>query len=155
MVPSCSKWTTQKLTYTCQQCSNISQRSNNYTSKKQHQIRKELVKCWECNSPHYASTFPNQKKTVSNIHTIQEEMSVGDLVRTMPRINASLENRQANYQTSMVEVEGKINQIPISILIDTIASLSYISNLVEKRKLSVEKFARSWLVQLGTGAKRK
>ena len=54
-------------------------------------------------------------------------MIVGDLARTMPRINATLENRQANYQTSMVEVEGKINQIPISILIDLGASLSYIS----------------------------
>ena len=56
----------------------------------------------------------------------------------------------------MVEVEGKINQIPISILIDPRASLSYISpNLVEKCKLSVENFARSWLVQLAIGAKKK
>ena len=47
----------------------------------------------------------------------------------------------------MVEVEGKINQTPISILIDPGASLSYISpSLVENCKLSVEKFARSWLV---------
>ena len=71
-------------------------------------------------------------------------MIIGDLARTMPKINAALENRQEDYQTSMVEVEGKINQIPISILIDLGASLSYISpNLVEKCKLSVEKFARS------------
>ena len=74
----------------------------------------------------------------------------------MPRINAALENRQEDYQTSMVEVEGKINQIPISILIDQGDSLSYISpNLVEKCKLQVEKFTSSWLVQLATGAKRK
>ena len=67
------------------------------------------------------------------MHTIQEKMTVGDLARTMPRINAALENRQADYQTSMVEVEGKINQTPIAILIDLGASLSYISpNLVEK-----------------------
>ena len=83
-------------------------------------------------------------------------MIVGDIVRTMPRINATLEDRQADYQTSMVEVEGKINQIPISILIDPEAILSYISpNLVEKCKLLVEKFERSCLVQLATGAKRK
>ena len=83
-------------------------------------------------------------------------MTVGDLVRTMLRINAALENRQANYQTSIVEVEGKINQIPISILTDLGASLSYIStNLVEKCKLPIEKFAISWLVQLAIGAKRK
>ena len=63
--------------------------------------------------------------------SLQEEMTVGDLARTMPRINAALENQQVDYQTSMVEVEGNINQIPISILIDLGASLSYISpNLV-------------------------
>ena len=71
-------------------------------------------------------------------------MIVGDLARTMPRINATLENWQANYQNSMVEVEGKINQIPISILIDPGSSLSCISpNLVEQCKFLVEKFARS------------
>ena len=79
-------------------------------------------------------------------------MSVGDLARTMPRINIALEKRKADYQTSMVEMEGKLNQIPI----DPWASLSYISpNLVEKCKLSVEMFAKYWLVQLATGAKRK
>ena len=74
----------------------------------------------------------------------------------MPKINAALENWQADYQTSMVEVEGKINQIPIYILIDPRAGLSYISpNLVEKCKIPVEKFASSSLVKLATGAKRK
>ena len=83
-------------------------------------------------------------------------MTVGDLARGMPRINAVLENRQVDNQTSMVEVEGKMNQIPISILIDPGASLSYVSpSLVEKCKLPVEKFSKSWLVQLATRAKRK
>ena len=72
-------------------------------------------------------------------------MTVGDLARTMDRIYAALENRQVDYQTSMVEVEGKLNQIPISILIDPGSSLIYISpDLVEKCKLSIEKFAKSW-----------
>ena len=74
----------------------------------------------------------------------------------MPKINAALENRQAEYQTSMVEVEGMINHSPATILIDPGASLSYIApKLVEKFKLSVENFENSWLVQLATGAKRK
>ena len=106
--------------------------------------------------PHYALVCPNRKKPNSNIHTVQDEMTVGEFARTMPRINAALENRQADYQTSMVEVEGKLNQTPISILIDPGAILSYVSpDLVEKCKLSVENFAKSWLVQLATGAKRK
>ena len=74
----------------------------------------------------------------------------------MPRISAVLENRQADYQTSMVEVEGMVNQTPVTILIDPGASLSYISpQIVEKCKLTVEKFDSSWLVQLATGEKRK
>ena len=60
------------------------------------------------------------------------------------------------YQTSMVEVEGIINQTPVTILIDPGASISYIApKMVEKCKLPVEKFENSWLVQLATGAKRK
>ena len=74
----------------------------------------------------------------------------------MPRINVALENRQAEYQTSMVEVEGMINHTPVTILIDPGASLSYIApQIVEKCKLSIDKFENSWLVQLATCAKRR
>ena len=59
---------------------------SNYTKKFE---QKEPIKCWECNGLYYASVCPNQKNTVSNIHTIQEEMTVGDLARTMPGINAA------------------------------------------------------------------
>jgi hypothetical protein len=47
-----------------------------------------------------------------------------------------LENRQADHQASMVEVEGMLNNQPISILIDPGASLSYVSpKIVEICKL--------------------
>ena len=83
-------------------------------------------------------------------------MTIGELARTMPRINVALENRQADYQNSMMEVEGMINQTSVTILIDPGASLSYIApKMVEKCKLFVEKFENSWLVQLAIGAKRK
>ena len=63
-------------------------------------------------------------------------MTVGDLARGISRINAALENRQVDYQTSMVEVEGKLNQTPISILIEPGASLSYVSpSLVENLEI--------------------
>jgi hypothetical protein len=67
-----------------------------------------------------------------------------------------LENRQADHQASMVEVEGMLNNQPISILIDPGASLSYVSpKLVEICKLQKEKFEKAWLVQLAIGTKRK
>ena len=110
----------------------------NFTKSFEH---KKPIKCWECNGPHYASVCPNRKKTGNNIHTIHDEMTVGELARTMPRINVALENRQAEYHTSMVEVEGMINQIHVTILIDLGASISYIApQIVEKRKLYVDKF---------------
>ena len=92
--------------------------ANNHSNCTKNFEQKKPIKCWECNGPHYASIFPNRKKTISNIHTIQEEMNVGDLAEKMARINVALENRQTYYQNSMVELEGKINQIHISILID-------------------------------------
>ena len=46
---------------------------------------------------------------------------------SMRRICAVLENCQADYETSMVEIEDMINNEPISILIDPGASLCYIS----------------------------
>ena len=67
--------------------------ANNHGNFTKSFERKELVKCWECNGPHYASVCPNRKKTVSNIHIVQEEMTVGELARSMPRINATLENQ--------------------------------------------------------------
>ena len=56
----------------------------------------------------------------------------------------------------MVEMEGKISDLPITVLIDPGASLSYISpKIVEKCNLKPEKFQQSWLIQLATGTKRK
>ena len=56
----------------------------------------------------------------------------------------------------MVEVEGMINNQPISILIDPGASPSYIyPRIVDLCNLVPEKFDKSWLVQLATCTKRK
>ena len=74
----------------------------------------------------------------------------------MPRIYTALENRHAEYETSMVKIEGMINNQPISILIDPGVILSYISPIiVELWKLVREKFDKLWLVQLVIGTKRK
>ena len=62
---------------------------------------------------------------------------------SVPRISDALENRQANHQPSMVEIEGMIKSQPISILIDLVASLSYVSpRIVELCKLALEKYEK-------------
>jgi hypothetical protein len=74
----------------------------------------------------------------------------------MPQNYASLDNRQANHQASMVEMEGMISNHLVSILIDLGSNLSYVSpQTVEKCKLHQVKHVKSWLVQLATGMKRK
>jgi hypothetical protein len=79
-----------------------------------------------------------------------------DMGGNMPRIYAALDNKQAEYQSPMIEVEGKIDNQPIQILIDSGDSHSYInSNVVERFHLQMSKHNKSWLVQLATGAKRK
>jgi hypothetical protein len=56
----------------------------------------------------------------------------------------------------MIEVEGKIDNHPLEILIDSIAIHSYINdNILEIFHLQRSKHKKYWLVQLATGAKRK
>lgn len=115
---------------------------------------KEPLKCWGCGEPHILRVCPHQ-----NIHMLtrdREVTTVNDIARNIPTISAALENRQAKHQATMVEMEGNISDLPVSVLIDPGASLSYISpNIVEKCNLKTKKFQHSWLVQLATGTKRK
>ena len=74
----------------------------------------------------------------------------------IPRIYASLDNKQAEFKSHMIEVEGMINNHAFTILIDSGASHSYIDpKVVEILCLLRSKHDKSWLVQLAIGAKRK
>ena len=118
-------------------------------------MTKPPVQCWGYGGPHYVKNFP-QRKGTDQISQIHEASTVGDMAHSVPRINAALEDRQAEYQPTMVEFEGKISNLSIAILIDPGATLSYISpKIVEQCKLQSEKFKNLWLVQLATGAKRR
>jgi hypothetical protein len=97
-----------------------------------------------------------QEEKQQQLAYLHEASTVDEIARNIPKINATLENREANHQTSMVEVEGILNNEPISILIDLGAILSYISlRVVKLCKLQKNKFEKSWLVHIATGTKRK
>ena len=85
-----------------------------------------------------------------NIHMLmrdREATTINDIARNIPTISATLENRQAKHQATMVEMEGKISDLSVTVLIDPGASLSHIiPNIVEKCNLKIEKFQQSWLV---------
>jgi hypothetical protein len=100
--------------------------------------------------------FPHRQHDSNKFYHVHEATIVNDIVRSMPRIYEAIENQQANHQASMVELEGIITKKLISILIDPVSNLSYISpQVVEACSLQIKKHARSWLVQLSTRTKRK
>lgn len=60
---------------------------------------------------------------------------------SLPIINVALEDHQEDYWPTMIELEGELFNQTVSILIDTGASLSYVSiNIVEKCHLQEHKF---------------
>jgi hypothetical protein len=100
--------------------------------------------------------FPHHGDKMRIMHIIKQEETIEDVGGSMPRIYATLNNGQADYQSHMIEVEGKIDNQLISILIDYGSSHSYIDpNLIERFKLKKCKHKKSWLVQLATGTKRR
>ena len=80
---------------------------------------------------------------------------VEDIAGT-PWIYAALDGRQADHQDTMVEIEGKILNRSISILIDPGDFWSYVSpKIVDVCKLGKVNNDHPWLVQLATGMKQK
>jgi hypothetical protein len=99
--------------------------------------------------------FLTRGDKLNTMHSIKKEEIVEDMGKNMSRTYASLENRKEDYQSHMIEVEGKFDNHPIDILIDYGASHSYIDpNIVERFKFKKCKHENSWLVQLATGTKR-
>ena len=70
---------------------------------------------------------PLENENARPSYNIQEAETVGQVATVVPRIYATLEDRQANHQSSVVEVVGKIAKQYVSILIDPGSTHSYIA----------------------------
>jgi hypothetical protein len=100
--------------------------------------------------------FPHRGEKVRIVQNVQQVETLEDISRNVPRIYATLDNKQAEFQSHMIEVGGKINNQTIAILIDSGASDSYLYHkMVEIFQLPRSKPGKPWLVQLATRAKRK
>ena len=99
---------------------------------------------------------PLENESARPTYNIQEVEIVGQVARAVPRIYAALEDRQADHQSVVVEVAGKIVEKSISILIDPGSTHSYITpRVVDICSFKKVKHRESWLVQLATRPKRK
>ena len=80
---------------------------------------------------------------------------MGDVERIIPRIYATLDGRQVDHQSRMIEVAGNIGNVHIHILIDSRAIHSYIApNIFERHYLKKIKLETIALVQLALGFKK-
>jgi len=100
--------------------------------------------------------FPHQDEKVRIVHNVQQDDIVEDMGINVPRIYAALDNKQVEFQSHMIEVEDKINNQTISILIDSGDIHSYLDHkMVEIFHFPRSKLGKPWMVQLATIAKRK
>jgi hypothetical protein len=98
---------------------------------------------------------PHRSEKVRTVHNVQQYETMEDMGRNVTRIYAGLDNKQVEYQSHMIEMEGMINNQTIVILIDSRSSHSYIDpKMVESFHFPRRKHGKYWLVQLATGAKR-
>jgi len=118
---------------------------------------KEPLKCWDCGEAHLQRKCPHLKPSYKNsVYNLQEASTVGDIGRRIHRINVALDGKQVDHQSTIVEIEGKIHNSKVSILIDQGDNLLYVTpTLVESNKLKKVKHTKYWLVQLAIGTKRK
>ena len=74
------------------------------------------------------------------VANVEEASIVSDAAWNIPWINAALDDHQEKIQTTVIELEGKMFNHVVSILIDLGASLSYVSpKIVEKCHLQTNK----------------
>jgi hypothetical protein len=100
--------------------------------------------------------LPHKNDKVRVVDNVQQEETMEYMGSIIPRIYVALENKQEEYQSHMIEVEGMINNQTITILIDSGASHSYIDlRVVESYFFPRRKHGKYWLVKLATGTKIK
>jgi len=81
---------------------------------------------------------------------------VGDVGHRIPRIYATMDNKQVDHHASIIEMDGMLCDQVVSILIDPRSNYSYINPvLVDNCGLRKEVHAKSWLVQLATSTKKR
>jgi len=70
--------------------------------------------------------------------------TIGDIGQSIPHLYAALDNKQAEHQPSIIEMDDNLCDQAISILIDPRSNYNYVSpNMVDKCGLSKEVYVES------------
>jgi hypothetical protein len=108
--------------------------------------------CWTCGEPHYQRDCPVERARASGS---AGPATVGDMGKAH-RIHAVVNNRQAEHQSTVLEMTGTIADQTLSVLINPGATESFISGAALKRikVKAVEQDEFSFL-EMALGAKQK
>ena len=66
--------------------------------------RKPLIQCWGCKGDHMFRDCPHRGEKVRIVHNVQHAETMEDMGKNVPMIYAALDNKQAKYQSHMIEV---------------------------------------------------
>ena len=97
------------------------------------------IQCWGCKENHKYGDSPHKCGKARVFHNVQQVKIVEDMGSRMPRIYVALDNKQDEFQSHMIEVEGMINNHAFTILIDSGAIHSYIDPRVVKSFAFIKK----------------
>jgi len=90
------------------------------------------LQCWICGKYNHKKDFPLYQGGSPQIYSTQEVQTIRDVGHSIPRIYVVADNMQVYHQTFIIEMDSKIFDQVISILIDLGSSYSYVSpNLVD------------------------
>ena len=99
---------------------------------------------WGYKGNHRYRDCPHRKDKERIVHNVQQDKTLEDMGSRMPMIYAALDNKQVEFQSHMIEVEGMINIRPLITLIDSRAIHSYVDpRVVESFLLSRSKHEKS------------
>jgi hypothetical protein len=105
------------------------------------------IQHWGCKEDQLYKDFPHRGDKTKTMHNIQEASTVEYKGRSIPRIYVALEDRQEEYQSNMIEVEGKIINHQVAILIDSGSSHCYIDpKIVDRLNLETSNLENTSLV---------
>jgi hypothetical protein len=108
--------------------------------------------CWTCGEPHYQRDCPVERTRASGS---ARPTIVGDMGKAH-RIHLAVNNRQAEHQSTVLEMTGTVADETLSILIDPSATESFISGVALKRiKVKAVEQDEFSFVETASGAKQK
>jgi hypothetical protein len=75
----------------------------------EQRLRQMPIQCWGCKENHKYRDCSHKNIKARVVHNVQQYETVENMGSRMPRIYADLDNKQDEFQSHMIEVEGVIN----------------------------------------------